>query len=112
MGEEGVYYGFASRPTKGALAGVVPWLESTGCRAAPIVRRRGILRFMATTKRKPREKIPYIGKPLTASEFKEKYPLPPEHQAYLDQKMPAFLEKIRRAESRKRRSSPKTARAK
>ena len=67
---------------------------------------------MATTKRKPRGKIPYIGKPLTASEIKAKYPLPPEHQAYLDRTMPAFLEKIRQRESRKRRSSPKTARAK
>jgi hypothetical protein len=67
---------------------------------------------MATTKRKPRGKIPYIGKPLTASEIAAAYPLPPEHQAYLDRTMPEFLEKLRKAESKRRRSSPKTARAK
>jgi len=69
---------------------------------------------MASPKRKPRGKIPYIGKPATASELAAAYPpLPREHQEYLDREMPIFLEKIRqREERRKRRSSPKTARAK
>ena len=67
---------------------------------------------MATTKRKPRGKIPYIGKPLTASEFEAAYPLPRKHQEYLDRTMPEFLEKIRRRESKRPRSSAKTAHAK
>jgi len=67
---------------------------------------------MATTKRKPRGKIPYIGKPLTASEIKAAYPLPRKYQEYLDRTMPEFLEKIRQRESKRQRSSSKTARAK
>jgi hypothetical protein len=68
---------------------------------------------MATTKRKRRGKIPYIGEPLTASEIAARHPLPRKYQEYLDRTMPVFLEKMRQQdERRKRRSSPKTARAK
>jgi len=69
---------------------------------------------MATTKRKRRGKIPYIGEPATASELAAAYPpLPRKYQEYFDRTMPVFLEKMRqREERRKRRSSPKTARVK
>jgi hypothetical protein len=61
-----------------------------------------------------RRKIPYIGKPATASELAAAYPpLPRKHQEYFDREMPIFLEKIRQREERnKRRSSAKTAREK
>ena len=68
---------------------------------------------MATTKRKPRGKIPYIGRPATASEIAADYPpLPRKYQEYLDRTLPEFLEKIRQRESKRQRSSGKTARAK
>jgi hypothetical protein len=67
---------------------------------------------MATNGRKRRRKIPYIGKPLTASEILAAYPpLPPKIQAIVDR---AYEEM--RAErplpGSKRSTSGKTVRAK
>jgi hypothetical protein len=66
---------------------------------------------MATNGRK-RRKIPYIGKPLTATEIKAAYPLTPEQQALADRVLAEVRAERARRETRKRRTSPKIARAK
>lgn len=58
-----------------------------------------------------RRKIPYIGKPLTASEIRAAFPLTPEEQAIVDR----AIEKVRERRSHGRRTkhtSAKTARVK
>ena len=59
-----------------------------------------------------RRKIPYIGKPLTASEIKAAYPLTPEMQIAVDRALAKVWEKHPHSRGRTRTSSPKTARTK
>lgn len=66
---------------------------------------------MASTKRKPRGKIPYIGKPLTASEIKAEYPLTPEMQLIVDRAIAEVRAKRSHRRAQPRTTSAKTARA-
>ena len=66
---------------------------------------------MATNGRKRRRKIPYIGKPLTASEIIAEYPVPPKIQALADRIYDEIRAKHPVPRS-KRSTSGKTARAK
>jgi hypothetical protein len=66
---------------------------------------------MASVKPK-RRKIPYIGKPLTASEIKAEYPLTPEEQAAVARAVAAAFAPRPRRRKTKERSSAKTVRAK
>jgi len=63
---------------------------------------------MATTKRKRRGKIPYIGEPLTASEIAAEYPLTPEMQVIVDRAVAEV--RAKRSGARRNTSSAKTAR--
>jgi hypothetical protein len=59
-----------------------------------------------------RRKIPYIGKPLTASELMAAYPLTPEDEAAVERVLAELYAPRTRSRKTKRQSSAKTARAK
>jgi hypothetical protein len=66
---------------------------------------------MATNGRKRRRKIPYIGKPLTASEIRAAYPpLPANIQAVADRILAEVRAERVQREATKSKSSAKTAR--